>query len=1235
MKRLVLLTTLLLTLLSGLSLAEPHRAQAQTGSLDLIGQIGGATYAVFVQGNYAYIGVGPRLVILDMTNPAHPTKVGESPVLPDIVQGITVSDNYAYVADYNGGLQIIDISIPSAPKLIGSYDTPGYATDVAVSNGYAYVADYIKGFQIINVSNPAAPTLSYSYDLPGAFTDNVTISGNYAYVSASSLYIFNISNPASPSLIGNYVAAGYLNGVAVNGSYAYAANRDGLQIINISNPAVPSLIGSYDLSSTAVGQSRSVAINGNYAYVADRYAGLQIINISNPAAPVLSGSYNTTGNAYDVTVSGNYAYVADTNAGLQILNISNPASPNLVSSYGGEVVGVAVNGSYAYLGVGVNGLQIININNPTAPSLSSNYDTPGSAYDVAVSGNYAYVADYSSLQVINISNPIAPQFSGSYAQPIGYVTNLVVSSTYAYLGIDQYSGLKIIDVSNPALPKLSGEYNMDTVYEPSVAVNGNTAYMVSYQRFYAIDISNRAVPRLIGLSTKTGKSGGGVAVSGHYAYLAIGGGMGVVDVNNPATPSLISTYISSMPRNSSFSEDVVVSGNYAYLAYGGGLSHFEVININNPAAPSLNSSFDRPGYASAHTKVAVSGSYVYVASGSEGLLILRFNEAPPTPTPTNTPTSTATATATNTPTATATKTPTATSTNTPTVTPIPPTNTPTSTPTDTPTFTPTPTSTDTPTPTPTNTPVPPTATKTPIPPTATNTPIPTPTPKTAPPDAYEIDNSCPEAKPINTDGVPQTHTFHAPNDQDWLSFQVTEGITYVIRADIAPSSKTDLIGELYGECGTIIEPGQNPSFSGGVFYHLIPATSGTYHLHLLNDKPDVFGTDIAYQVSVRPQLTRQDAGVLVLVTGRKESNDIFDLQDKLQNISKQVYQLWRSKGQPPERIYALATDLNIDLNGDKQPDVQALANKANLQYAITEWTKDKGLGPDRAFTLYLVDHGGSGGRFYLDKPRGEEVNSTELASWLTTLETQAPEVKVNVIIEACYSGGFIFKARPRLLQPLQTLSGPNRVIIASADAVSLAYASETGGRFSDSFISGLQQDLNLSDAFSRAKDAAKSYDSSQIAMLDGNGNGTPNEIADSAAAARRGFGISGSFADTELWPPYIKEVTITAQNNGLAEIKAEIIDKETNDTGLKVWAVIYPPSYQPPADSELLVQSPVPVPLFSRGNHQFAVSYPAFTEQGTYRVVIQAQDQDNLLGQPYQVEFGRAKSLLYLPLILK
>ena len=70
---------------------------------------------------------------------------------------------------------------------------------------------------------------------------------------------------------------------------------------------------------------------------------------------------------------------------------------------------VAVSGNYAYVAGGDGGLRIIDISNPAAPTEAGFYDTPGDARGVAVAGNYAYVADgKGGLRMIDISNPAAP-----------------------------------------------------------------------------------------------------------------------------------------------------------------------------------------------------------------------------------------------------------------------------------------------------------------------------------------------------------------------------------------------------------------------------------------------------------------------------------------------------------------------------------------------------------------------------------------------------------------------------------------------------------------------------------------------------------------------------------------------------------------------------------------------------------------------------------------------------------
>ncbi len=51
----------------------------------------------------------------------------------------------AYVADTSSGLQVIDVSDPANPAVLGFLDTRGGAAGVAVSGTVAYVADTSSG----------------------------------------------------------------------------------------------------------------------------------------------------------------------------------------------------------------------------------------------------------------------------------------------------------------------------------------------------------------------------------------------------------------------------------------------------------------------------------------------------------------------------------------------------------------------------------------------------------------------------------------------------------------------------------------------------------------------------------------------------------------------------------------------------------------------------------------------------------------------------------------------------------------------------------------------------------------------------------------------------------------------------------------------------------------------------------------------------------------------------------
>ena len=600
---------ILMLIAAAVCLVSAGFGAADEVNVTLEGHFGGATYATAVSGNYAYVGQGQDLVVLDISNPSQPLELGRIRT-GDIVLDIYISGNYAYVAEGYNGLEIIDVSNPAAPALTGSYNTAGYAEGVAVSGSYAYFADSTKGLVIIDISNPIAPALAGSYDTAGT-ARGVAVSGSYAYVAdyTNRLVIVDISNTAAPTLAGIYDTAGYAEGVAVSGSYGYIADgSNGLEIIDISNPAAPALTGSYDTA----GYAEGVAVSGSYAYVVDRYNGLVIIDISNPAAPALAGSYDTAGYAEGVAVSGSYAYVADRYNGLVIIDISNPAAPALAGSYNtaGLAVAVAVSGSYAYVADFENGLVIVDIGNPAAPALTGSYDTGEYAVAVAVSGSYAYVVDrYNGLVIIDISNPVAPAFAGSY-DTAGFARGVAVSGSYAYVA-DDYNGLVIIDINNPAAPTLAGSYNT-AGHAYGVAVSGNYAYVADYLNdLVIVDISNPAAPVLVGSYYTAGYYTYGVAVSGSYAYVAKGSsGLKIIDLSNPAAPAFAGSYDTA---GNAFG--VAVSGNYAYVA----ASSLVVVDISNPAASALAGSYNTAGNVK---DVAVSGSYAYVADAGNGLVIL-------------------------------------------------------------------------------------------------------------------------------------------------------------------------------------------------------------------------------------------------------------------------------------------------------------------------------------------------------------------------------------------------------------------------------------------------------------------------------------------------------------------------------------------------------------------------------------------------------------------------------------
>ena len=238
---------------------------------------------------------------------------------------------FAYVAADEAGLLIVDVSVPTKPRLASTYDTPGFARSVALSGTLAYIADWHRGLRIADVSDPTAPQHAGGYDTQGYATD-VAVFGHYAYVADMEygLQILDVAYPAAPQVVGHYQPSGiYIMGVTVAASnppghvYAYVTTSvQGLRIVDVTDPANPQWVGS-----ASTGWSWDVEVHDGYAYVTGGSNGLRLVDVSDPANPQIVARADTPGMARGFDVAGSYAYVADESTGLQVIDLNPPPAP--------------------------------------------------------------------------------------------------------------------------------------------------------------------------------------------------------------------------------------------------------------------------------------------------------------------------------------------------------------------------------------------------------------------------------------------------------------------------------------------------------------------------------------------------------------------------------------------------------------------------------------------------------------------------------------------------------------------------------------------------------------------------------------------------------------------------------------------------------------------------------------------------------------------------------------------
>ena len=211
-----------------------------------------------IAGNILYLTTASSLTVLDISNPTAPALVSTYPL--NASASLKVVGNRLFVNNQGTyTFEIFDLADPLHPAKVGSYSQAAIGWyGFSVAGNRAYLLRSAGGVDVLDISSPSNPSLIGTYTnidmLDGHFhatTNGIQVIGNRLYIADTRFQIYDVSSPTKAVLLGSYDAPGAGHDMELIGQLAYIVSPEsglktgdyGLEIIDISNQASPFLRG--------------------------------------------------------------------------------------------------------------------------------------------------------------------------------------------------------------------------------------------------------------------------------------------------------------------------------------------------------------------------------------------------------------------------------------------------------------------------------------------------------------------------------------------------------------------------------------------------------------------------------------------------------------------------------------------------------------------------------------------------------------------------------------------------------------------------------------------------------------------------------------------------------------------------------------------------------------------------------------------------------------------------------
>ncbi|HUJ13922.1 MAG TPA: hypothetical protein VL284_09060, partial [Thermoanaerobaculia bacterium] len=549
---------------------------------------------------------GRDVMVIDRRDVNALKKAGELTIASIAAFRGKIAGNLLYIAGGDGGVAIVDVSVPSAPRLVSSFDTPGIARGVDIAGATLAVSDGSDGVSFYEVSDPANPKFIGSQPTGGVAWDDA-FGGKNLYVANDQGLVIVQNVAAPPRIDASRIALAY-DGSASTAITGVAGAISGSSPVNVT------------IRDAATSASVSVSANNDGSFTAalastsgDALTATATDSAGRTAGPVSIGTipFGTSPNTTAIVIAGDSNYRARTVAAegptlvvagypapsgsdkLAVFDVTNPSAPLLRRSNSaaqGAIRDVVVQNGWAY--IAADHFSTLNLTDPAATFVNTS-ESCGSRNAVVVSAGYAFVADANcnqngAIYVYDVSNPAAPKFQSS--QPVAGVsghdfTDLeLLGSDYLVALSNSATGrdVMVIDRRDVNALKKVGELSIASLAAFRGKVVGGRLYVAGADGGAAIvDLSVPASPQLL-WSGGTPGIARGIDVVGTTFAVADGDEVAFYDASVPTAPR----FLGAQPAGGT-AWDLAFDGTSLFIANDLGLATIERVYAPPQITPSL------------------------------------------------------------------------------------------------------------------------------------------------------------------------------------------------------------------------------------------------------------------------------------------------------------------------------------------------------------------------------------------------------------------------------------------------------------------------------------------------------------------------------------------------------------------------------------------------------------------------------------------------------------------------